>query len=123
MTLPTRGDFYMFINRGAHFTADPNQVSPYTRCSTFYPDGANLSAYCRPELDALWDQGLTSTDPEVRAPIYHEAFQMINADPRRGHPVLARDDDHAQLVADRGGIRSASAEFFTWNIAEWGWTA
>lgn len=116
-----RGDFYMFINRGAHFTADPNEVAPYTRCSTFYPNGANLSYYCDPELDALWDAGLTSTDPEVRAPIYHEAFQRISANPDVVN--LYWPDTMITYNTSLTGLETPGmAEFFTWNIADWGWS-
>jgi peptide/nickel transport system substrate-binding protein len=116
-----RGGFYMFINRGAHFTADPNQVAPYTRCSTFYPNGANLSYYCDPELDALWDEGLTSTDPAVRGPIYHEAFQKISQNPDVVNLYWPETMITYNTALTGVGV-SGMAEFFTWNIADWGWT-
>ena len=116
-----RTEWDVFINRGANFAADPNQVSPYNSCDTFYPDGANISWYCRPELDELWAQGLESPDPEVRAPIYHQAFQFLNADPdvivlNWPETVVAHDTRIAG-VAPLG-----STEFLTWNIGEWTWT-
>jgi ABC-type transport system substrate-binding protein len=115
-----RGAFFMFINRGAHFAADPNQVSPYTRCSTFYPKGANLSFYCDPELDALWDKGLTSTDPAVRGPIYQQAFKKISANP----DVVNLYWPDALLVFNKSlkGIKGlGQPEWFTWNLADWKW--
>lgn len=116
-----RANFFMFINRGAHFTADPNEVAPYTRCSTFYPNGANLSYYCDPELDVLWDEGLTSTDPEVRAPIYHEAFQKISKNPDVIN--LYWPDTMLTYNTSLTGLETPGmAEFFTWNIADWGWS-
>jgi len=115
-----RSTWNMFINRGANFAADPNQVAPYNSCSTFYPGGANLGWYCRPELDELWAAGLESPDPEVRAPIYHEAFQLLNA-----------DIDNLQLYwpetivvhdINVGGVASlGSGEFLTWNLGSWTW--
>jgi peptide/nickel transport system substrate-binding protein len=115
-----RGDWHMFINRGAHFAADPNQVSPYNSCDTFYPGGANISWYCRPELDELWAEGLTSPDPEVRAPIYHEAFQFLNADP----DVIVLNWPETIVAHDTriGGIAPLGAsEYLTWNLGDWTW--
>jgi len=115
-----RGEFQMFINRGAHFTADPSQVQPYTQCDRFYPNGANLSWYCRPELDELWAAGLEAVTPEERAPIYHEAFRMINADP---DVVVMNWPD--VIVASNTGISGiqplGQQELITWNIGEWTW--
>jgi len=116
-----RDEWNMFINRGANFAADPNQVAPYNSCDTFYPGGANLGWYCRPELDELWAQGLSSPDPEVRAPFYHQAFQLLNADIDNlllywPETIIAHD-------TRVGGIASlGSPEFLTWNIGDWTWT-
>jgi peptide/nickel transport system substrate-binding protein len=116
-----RAEWDVFINRGANFAADPNQVSPYNSCDTFYPGGANISWYCRPELDELWAQGLESPDPEARAPIYHEAFQFLNADP--DVIVLNWPETIVAHNTGVGGIAPlGSAEFLTWNIGEWTWT-
>ena len=116
-----RGEWDLFINRGANFAADPNQVSPYNSCDTFYPGGANISWYCRPELDELWAQGLESPDPEVRAPIYHEAFQFLNADP--DVIVLNWPETIVAHNTRIGGIAPlGSSELLTWNIGEWTWT-
>ena len=115
-----RGEWQMFINRGAHFAADPNQVSPYTSCDTFYPNGANLSWYCRPELDVLWAQGLEGVTPEERAPTYEEAFRFLNADP----DVISLywpDTIVAQASSLTGVDPVGQPEHVTWNIADWGW--
>lgn len=115
-----RDEWDMFINRGAHFAADPNQVAPYNSCDTFYPGGANIGWYCNPELDALWAAGLESPDPEARAPYYHDAFRLLNADPDaillNWPETIAAHDTRLEGVAPLG-----SAEFFTWNIGEWTW--
>ena len=115
-----RGDWDVFINRGAHFAADPNQVSPYNSCGTFYPGGANLGWYCRPELDELWAQGLSSPDPEVRAPFYHQAFTLLNADPDSlllyWPDTIVAHDVNVVGVAPLG-----SSELLTWNIGSWTW--
>lgn len=115
-----RGLWQMFINRGAHFAADPNQVSPYNSCDTFYPNGANLSWYCRPELDELWAQGLEGVTPEERAPIYHEAFRFLNADP----DVISLywpDTIVAKSSALTGIDPVGQPEYVGWNIDQWGW--
>lgn len=113
-----RSEWNMFINRGANFVADPNQVSPYNSCETFYPGGANLGWYCRPELDELWAQGLSSPDPEVRAPFYHQAFQLLNADIDNlllywPETIVAHDTNVAGIAP------LGSPEFLTWNLGEW----
>jgi peptide/nickel transport system substrate-binding protein len=115
-----RSTWNMFINRGANFVADPNQVSPYNSCDTFYPGGANLGWYCRPELDELWAAGLESADPETRAPIYHEAFRLLNAD--LDSLLLYWPETIVAHDVSVGGIAPlGSAEFLTWNIGDWTW--
>jgi peptide/nickel transport system substrate-binding protein len=115
-----RDEFQMFINRGAHFTADPSQVSPYNSCDRFYPNGANLSWYCNPDLDALWAAGLEAVTPEDRAPIYHDAFRILNEDP---DVVVMNWPD--VIVASNTGISGVQPlgqqELITWNIGEWTW--
>lgn len=115
-----RDEFQMFINRGAHFTADPSQVSPYTSCDTFYPNGANLSWYCNPDLDALWAEGLAAVGPDARAPIYQEAFKIINQNP----DVVVMNWPDVIVAANTGvsGIQPlGQQELITWNIGEWTW--
>lgn len=115
-----RGEADMFINRGAHFAADPNQVSPYTSCDTFYPNGANLSWYCREDLDALWDEGLQVATPEERAPIYHEAFSILNQD--IDSLLLYWPETIVAQAAGLAGVDpTGQPEHVTWNIGEWTW--
>lgn len=115
-----RSEAAMFINRGAHFAADPNQVSPYNSCDTFFPNGANLSFFCRDDLDALWAEGLTVASPEERAPIYHEAFSILNED--IDSLILYWPET---IVAQSTGLAGVDPvgqpEHVTWNIGDWTW--
>jgi len=115
-----RPEWQMFINRGAHFAADPNQVSPYNSCDTWYPNGANISWYCRDDLDALWAQGLQAVTPEERAPIYHEAFQILNHDPDV-IDLYWPDTIVAHASQLQGLDPVGQPEHVTWNIADWTW--
>ncbi len=115
-----RGEIHMFLNRGAHFAADPNQVSPYNSCHTHYPNGANLSWFCREDLDALWEQGLQVASPEERAPIYHDAFRILNADIDSLNLYWPET-----IVAHSSSLTGVDPvgqpEHVTWNIADWNW--
>ena len=115
-----RGEIHMFINRGASFNADPNQVSPYNTCATFYPNGANLSWYCRDDLDALWVAGLEVSTPEERAPIYHEAFTILNED-IDSLLMYWPETIVAQSTSLNGVDPVGQPEHVTWNIVEWTW--
>ena len=115
-----RGEIHMFLNRGAHFSADPNQVSPYNSCHTHYPNGANLSWFCRDDLDALWERGLQVASPEERAPIYHEAFRILNADIDSLN-LYWPETIVAHASALRGVQPVGQPEHVTWNIADWTW--
>lgn len=115
-----RPEWQMFINRGAHFAADPSQVSPYASCDTAYPDGANIAWYCNPELDELWAAGLEAVSPEERAPIYHDAFRILNADP--DVITLYWPDTIVAQSSDLTGVNPVGQpEHVTWNIAQWDW--
>ena len=110
----------MFINRGAHFAADPNQVSPYNSCDTFFPNGANLSFYCREDLDALWAAGLEVASPEERAPIYHEAFSILNED--IDSLILYWPETIVAQATGLAGVQPVGQpEHVTWNIGDWTW--
>ena len=115
-----RNEADMFINRGAHFAADPNQVAPYSRCTTQYPNGANLSWYCREDLDALWDAGLQVSSPEERAPIYHEAFSILNQD--IDSLILYWPETIVARASGLAGVDPVGQpEHITWNIGDWTW--
>ncbi|MBV8149581.1 MAG: hypothetical protein JO092_10850, partial [Candidatus Eremiobacteraeota bacterium] len=49
----------------------------YYGCDQWYPKGQNFYRYCNREYDALEEQGETSDDPAVRAPIYAKADGLL----------------------------------------------
>jgi peptide/nickel transport system substrate-binding protein len=105
---------------GADFTIDPSAVEVYVACDTHYPDGANTTHYCDPELDELFDAGRQAVDLEEREEIYHEAFRRLNQNPAEIYLYVVDS-----IVAHDSGLKGVKAHgnlsSHYWNIGEWYW--
>lgn len=105
----TTEDWQVFYG-GAANGPDPAVTGTYFISSAFPPDGANRGRYANEEIDALYAQGQTETDPAARAEIYQQICTL----------------QHEQVpwgflwVSDRFGIVSNDVENFIWTPAPGG---
>ncbi|HQV93265.1 MAG TPA: ABC transporter substrate-binding protein, partial [Anaerolineales bacterium] len=98
---------------------DPEQSS-YWLCSQVVgpdnPDGGNWQSYCNPELDALFDQQATETDPEARKQLYYQIGQIMF-----DNVVwvgMWKDPDLWAVSNRLQGVKFSGASPF-WNAREW----
>jgi peptide/nickel transport system substrate-binding protein len=74
-----KGNFDMAIFTTGYYP-DPDAASNW-RCadvtSAENPSGANNYHLCDPELDAMWEEGLTSADPATRKVVYDKIQQYM----------------------------------------------
>ncbi len=95
---------------GAANGPDPGVTATYFLSDAFPPDGANRGRYTNEEMDALYAQGQTETDPEARAEIYQQICAL----------------QHEQVpwgflwVSDRFGAVNNEVENFIWTPAPGG---
>ena len=58
------------------------EVWKYIKCGWVYDDGGfNYSRYCNEDVDALWQQGLETTDAEEQKAIFDQVNLMLNEEP------------------------------------------
>lgn len=109
-------DFDLLISGYGLFTIDPASMNARLMCSQ--AGGANISAYCNEELDALLQQGVATTDQAEREEIYAQAQRIVNEEV----PIfvlyvpntLAATSDRLQ-----GFELNPSVVDAFWNAAEW----
>jgi len=80
------------------------------------PDGANWQGYCNADLDALFDQQASETDPEARKQLYYQIGQMMHDDVV--WVGLWKDPDLWSMSNRLQGVRFSGATPF-WNAHEW----
>jgi peptide/nickel transport system substrate-binding protein len=80
------------------------------------PDGGNWQGYCNADLDALFDQQATETDPEARKQLYYQIGQIMYDDVV--WVGMWKDPDLWSLSNRLQGVRFSGATPF-WNAHEW----
>lgn len=109
-------DFDLLISGYGLFTIDPASMNARLMCAQV--GGANISAYCNEELDALLQQGIATTDQAERESIYAQAQHIVNEEV----PIfvlyvpntLAATSDRLQ-----GFELNPSVVDAFWNAADW----
>lgn len=76
----TDGSYDIFLYGGGNYVVDASIDIPILSCATQFPNGANLPNYCSQELDAVFDQTRTTTDPAKRAALFTQAAKIENND-------------------------------------------
>ena len=121
-TIEKKTDWAMFWVSGADFVVDPNEWADYLKCANRYPNGANTSQYCNPQVDALLEQGLRTTDQAERAKYYGQAFTIVNSDPGEIYlyivDTIVAFNSHLTGVKPNGNLSGGY-----WDIGEWSWAA
>ncbi len=119
-TEDVRDSTQFWMNAGANFAMDPSAVQPYASCNTMFPNGPNLSWFCRDDVDALWAEGRSTVDQDARGEIYQEAFRILNQDPNELYIFIADNivayDSHIQGIRPQGDVWNQY-----WNIGDWYW--
>ena len=80
------------------------------------PEGSNWQGYCNPDLDALFDQQATETDPEARKQLYYQIGQIMHDDVV--WVGLWKDPDLWSVSNRLQNVRLSGATPF-WNAHEW----
>ena len=80
------------------------------------PDGGNWQGYCNPELDALFDQQATETDPEARKQLYYQIGQIMFDEVV--WVGMWKDPDLWAVSNRLQGVKFSGASPF-WNANEW----
>ncbi len=82
--------------------------------------GQNTMQYKNPDLDALWEAGVTEVDPEKRKEIYQQA-QQIMRDDLAYLPIF----QYASIEGTKAGLQNYKQSAFVvsnmWNVFEWYW--
>jgi peptide/nickel transport system substrate-binding protein len=106
---------------GANFAVDPAEMADYMECSQRYPNGANTSQFCDPQVDSLFAKGLTQTDQTQRGDTYKQIFTILNHNPSEIYlynvNAIAAYDSHLKGPVPFGSVVGAY-----WNIGDWRWT-
>lgn len=105
---------------GANFAVDPAEMAGYMECSQRYPNGANTSQFCDPQVDTLFAKGLTQTDQSQRGATYQQIFTILNHNPSEIYlynvNAIAAYDSHLKGPIPFGYVSGAY-----WNIGDWHW--
>ena len=80
------------------------------------PDGGNWQGYCNPDLDALFDQQATETDPEARKQLYYQIGKIMFDEVV--WVGMWKDPDLWSVSNRLQGVRLSGATPF-WNANEW----
>jgi peptide/nickel transport system substrate-binding protein len=80
------------------------------------PDGGNNQGYCNPDLDALFDQQATETDPEARKQLYYQIEEIMHNDVV--WVGLWKDPDLWSVSSRLQNVSFSGATPF-WNAQEW----
>ena len=114
----TIGDrsFHTILSAYGLFTVDPAAMNARLMCAQI--GGANLVAYCNPELDALLEAGVATSDQSEREEIYAQAQEIFIEDvPIQ---VLYVPDTLAATSDRLGGFKlNPLATDAFWNAADW----
>jgi len=98
---------------------DP-ELSDYWLCSQITsadnPDGQNSQGYCNEELDKLFTQQATSTDPEARKQLYYQIEKIMYDDVV--WVGLWKDPDEWSVSNRLQNVKFSGATPF-WNANEW----
>ena len=108
----------MTLYGGGNYATEPYAVYPIDSCSTFYPDGANLSFWCNEEFDALVLEANSTVDEAKRYELYQEAAKIEN----KGVPMIwLYNPDTVWAHTDRlegfEAIGDQTNPF--WNVQDW----
>lgn len=77
----------------------------------------NVSRYCNPAYDALWNQAATELDPEKRRQLFIQMNDLL-VNEAVVFPIVHRADTSG--VSDRlTGVNLTPWDLNTWNIADW----
>ena len=110
-------DIAEYSNAGAY--PDP-EASVNWLCSEVVgsdnPDGGNWQGYCNPDLDKLFDQQATETDPEARKQLYYQIGQIMHDDVV--WVGLWKDPDLWSVSTRLQNLSFSGATPF-WNAQEW----
>jgi peptide/nickel transport system substrate-binding protein len=110
-------DIAQYSNAGAY--PDP-EASFNWLCSEVVgpdnPEGGNWQGYCNEELDTLFDQQATETDPEARKQLYYQIGQIMHDDVV--WVGLWKDPDLWSVSTRLQNVRLSGATPF-WNAHEW----
>jgi peptide/nickel transport system substrate-binding protein len=105
---------------GANFAVDPAEMAGYMECSQRYPNGANTSQFCDPQVDTLFAKGLTQTDQSQRGATYQQIFTILNHNPSEIYlynvNAIEAYDSHLKGPVPFGYVSGAY-----WNIGDWHW--
>jgi peptide/nickel transport system substrate-binding protein len=80
------------------------------------PDGGNWQGYCNPDLDALFDQQATETNPETRKQLYYQIGKIMFDEVV--WVGMWKDPDLWSVSNRLQGVRFSGATPF-WNAHEW----
>jgi len=80
------------------------------------PDGGNWQGYCNADLDALFDQQATETNPEARKELYYQIEKLMNDEVV--WVGLWKDPDLWAVSSRLQNVRFSGATPF-WNAHEW----
>ena len=80
------------------------------------PEGGNWQGYCNPDLDALFQQQATMTDPEARTQLYYQIGKIMYDDVV--WVGIWKDPDLWSVSNRLQGVRFSGATPF-WNAHEW----
>ncbi len=105
----TTEDWHIFYG-GAGNGPDPAITRAYFDSEAFPPNGVNRARYVSEEMDTLYAQGQTETDPEARTETYQQACALQNEEVPWGF----------LWVSDRFGVVSDEVENFVWTPAPGG---
>lgn len=96
------------------------EASDYWQCnqipSSEQPEGSNWQHYCNPQLDALFTQQITATDPQGRLQIHYQIEQIMYDDVV--WIGLWKDPDRWAVNQRLTGVKFSGATPF-WNVTEW----
>lgn len=113
-------DFDLAWFGGGAYGLDPDVSSTYYACANWTPNGGNTTHYCNEELDALFQQGRSTSNTDERAEIYHQAARILNEDV----PTIFwwSEDMIWGINTNVQGVRPGPNTDIHWNIHEWSLT-
>lgn len=110
-------DFDLAWFGGGSYRLDPDVSSTYYACANWTPNGGNTTHYCSEELDALFQEGRSTSITEERAEIYHNAARILNEDVPT---IFWWSDDMIWGINKKvQGIKPGPNTNIHWNIHEW----
>ena len=110
-------DFDLAWFGGGAYRLDPDVSSTYYACANWTPNGGNTTHYCNEELDALFQEGRSTSIIEERQEIYHEAAHILNEDV----PTIFWWSENMiwGINANVQGVVPGPNTDIHWNVHEW----